>query len=87
MPAGGPTMTTPAPRPHAVIFDFGGVLIDLDMPAMKLAFQSLGVPDIEALFSLYRADPVFIELEVGRVDPAGPAAAGEVSTREALVRA
>jgi putative hydrolase of the HAD superfamily len=63
-------MTTPYPRPSAVIFDFGGVLIDLDMAAMKLAFHDLGLPDIEAHFSLLRADPVFIELEVGRVDPA-----------------
>jgi FMN phosphatase YigB (HAD superfamily) len=73
-------MTTPPPRPRAVIFDFGGVLIDLDMPAMKRAFQSLGIPDIEALFSLYRADTVFLELEVGRVDPAAFAAALRLKT-------
>lgn len=73
-------MTTPPPNPRAVIFDFGGVLINLDMPAMKRAFHALGLPDIESHFSLLRADPVFIELEVGRVDPADFAAALRLKT-------
>lgn len=73
-PAIPPPMTNTYPRPKAVIFDFGGVLLDLDMPRMTQAFQHLGIPDVQRIFSLYRADPVFIDLEVGRIDPAGFAA-------------
>jgi len=63
-------MTPPIPRPKAVIFDFGGVLLDLDMPAMTEAFHALGIPDVPRLFSLYQAAPAFIDLEVGTIDPA-----------------
>jgi FMN phosphatase YigB (HAD superfamily) len=62
-------MTPPIPRPKAVIFDFGGVLLDLDMPAMTEAFHALGIPDVPRLFSLYQAAPAFIDLEVGTIDP------------------
>ena len=65
-----PPMTHPTPRPQAVIFDFGGVLIDLDMPAMTSAFHALGIPDVPRLFSLYQAAPAFIDLEVGTLAPA-----------------
>ncbi|MBM3442346.1 MAG: HAD family phosphatase [Bacteroidetes bacterium] len=63
-------MTPAIVQPKAVIFDFGGVLLDLDLPAMTLAFEALGVTSVEALFSLHRYSPAFIDLEIGAIDPA-----------------
>lgn len=68
-------MTHPAAPPKAVLFDFGGVLLDLDMPAMTRAFEALGITAVEELFSLHRYSPAFIDLEVGTIDPAAFAAA------------
>ena len=56
-------------RPTAAIFDFGQVLIDLDMERAAEAFARLGVSDLEGRFSLLKADPVFIRLELGRSTP------------------
>jgi HAD superfamily hydrolase (TIGR01509 family) len=55
-------------RPDALVFDFGQVLIDLDMDRAKGSFAALGIPDLDAMFSLLKADPLFIGLEVGEVD-------------------
>lgn len=56
-------------RPSALIFDFGQVLIDLDMQRAKASFAALGIPDLDAMFSLLKADPLFADMEVGKVDP------------------
>jgi putative hydrolase of the HAD superfamily len=72
-------MTPTIPRPKAVIFDFGGVLIDLDMPGMTAAFHALGIPDVPRLFSLYQAAPAFIDLEIGTT---GPSAFADALRRE-----
>lgn len=63
-----PTMN--AMRPTALIFDFGQVLIDLDMERAKASFAALGIPDLDAMFSLLKADPLFARMEVGEVGPA-----------------
>lgn len=56
-------------RPTALIFDFGQVLIDLDMERAKASFAALGIPDLDAMFSLLKADPLFVRMEVGEVGP------------------
>ena len=56
-------------KPSAVIFDFGGVLLNLDLDSTLQAFARLGIPDFKKLFTLYHASPVFLDLEIGKVDP------------------
>lgn len=56
-------------QPSAVIFDFGGVLLDLDLDSTAKAFAALGIPDFKRLFTLYHASPVFLDLEIGKTDP------------------
>jgi putative hydrolase of the HAD superfamily len=56
-------------KPSAVIFDFGGVLLDLDLDNTAKAFAALGIPDFKRLFTLYHASPVFLDLEIGKTDP------------------
>lgn len=63
-----PTMN--AMRPTALIFDFGQVLIDLDMERAKASFAALGIPDLDKLFTLLKADPIVAALEKGEVSPA-----------------
>ena len=57
-------------KPSAVIFDFGGVLLNLDLDSTLQAFARLGIPDFKKLFTLYHASPVFLDLEIGKVEPA-----------------
>jgi putative hydrolase of the HAD superfamily len=59
-----------AMRPTALIFDFGQVLIDLDMERAKASFAALGIPDLDELFTLLKADPLVVGLEKGEVGPA-----------------
>ncbi len=56
-------------KPSAVIFDFGGVLLNLDLDSTLQAFARLGIPDFKKLFTLYHASPVFLDLEIGKVEP------------------
>ena len=53
-----------------VIFDFGGVLYDINFALTFDAFKHLGIPDFEQLFSQFNADPLFEDLETGRIRPA-----------------
>ncbi len=59
-----------AMRPTALIFDFGQVLIDLDMARAKASFAALGIADLEELFTLLKADPLVVGLEKGEVGEA-----------------
>ncbi|MBZ4189024.1 HAD family hydrolase [Niabella beijingensis] len=50
-----------------VIFDFGGVLLNLDFKRSFAAFAALGFEDFEDKFSQYTADPIFQQLEKGQI--------------------
>ncbi|WP_300601503.1 HAD family phosphatase [Niabella sp.] len=50
-----------------VIFDFGGVLLNLDFKRSFAAFEALGFDDFEDKFSQYKAAPIFQELEKGLI--------------------
>ncbi len=50
-----------------VIFDFGGVLLNLDFKRSFAAFKALGFDDFEDKFSQYTAAPIFQELEKGLI--------------------
>jgi putative hydrolase of the HAD superfamily len=54
----------------SVIFDFGGVLLDLDMERTRQGFFGLGIAHFDSLFTLYKASELFYDLETGKVQPA-----------------
>jgi putative hydrolase of the HAD superfamily len=53
----------------AVIFDLGGVLINLAPERTRAAFEQLGIGDFDRLFTVYHATPLFDQLETGHVGP------------------
>ncbi len=50
-----------------IIFDLGGVILDIDIPKTKKSFEELGVSNIEDYFGIGKASSVFKEQEVGAV--------------------
>ena len=53
----------------SIIFDLGGVLINLDPERTRRSFIKLGTPHFDQLFTIYKATQLFDDLETGRVDP------------------
>jgi glucose-1-phosphatase len=53
-----------------IIFDFGGVFIDIDYQLTAKAFKDLGVANFDELYSQHKASPLFEELETGRANEA-----------------
>jgi HAD superfamily hydrolase (TIGR01509 family) len=50
-----------------LIFDFGGVLIDLDMNQSILNFKKLGVENVEKYLSNFGQSGFFMQLEKGKI--------------------
>lgn len=50
-----------------IIFDLGGVLLDIDTCKTNEAFEKLGVADFKKKYSLQKADTLFDELEKGKL--------------------
>lgn len=50
-----------------VIFDFGGVLLNLSFQRSFDAFEELGFAEFEKSFSQYTAEPIFRQLERGTI--------------------
>ncbi len=48
-----------------LVFDLGGVLINLDFRKTAAAFEALGVRDFDAYFTQTYANPLFKQLETG----------------------
>jgi len=55
----------------SIIFDLGGVLLNIDTAKTNEAFEKLGVKDFKNNYSLYKADTLFDDLEKGKVSEAG----------------
>lgn len=53
-----------------IIFDLGGVVIDLDRSHAVHALESLGIKDAETLLGEYEQKGPFLLLETGRLSPA-----------------
>lgn len=51
----------------AIIFDFGGVILDIDYNLTTKAFSKLGVTDFDERYSQQNADPLFKHLEEGKI--------------------
>ncbi|OFZ06711.1 MAG: hypothetical protein A3D92_21240 [Bacteroidetes bacterium RIFCSPHIGHO2_02_FULL_44_7] len=54
---------------RAVIFDFGGVLINIDYAATIQAFRDLGVDDTDILYSQAQQSSLFDAIETGQISP------------------
>lgn len=52
-----------------IIFDLGGIFIDIDINATRNAFVSLGVTNFDEFYSQHFASPLFEDLETGKVSP------------------
>jgi putative hydrolase of the HAD superfamily len=50
-----------------IIFDLGGVLLDIDYQKTIHAFEKLGLQHFEAMFSQFKADELFEKLETGHI--------------------
>ena len=52
-----------------IIFDFGGVLIDIDYQRCVRSFQKLGFDDFDNWYSQLVQNDLFDDLETGRISP------------------
>jgi len=50
-----------------IIFDLGGVILNIDYQATNKAFTDLGVTDFHSLFSQFKGNKLFDDLETGKV--------------------
>ncbi len=50
-----------------IIFDLGGVLLDIDFNKTKKAFENLGVKDFDSFYTKESANPIFESLETGHI--------------------
>jgi epoxide hydrolase-like predicted phosphatase len=51
-----------------IIFDLGGVLINLDYQLTEKAFAALGLKDFNAIYTQLKQDTLFDDWETGRID-------------------
>lgn len=54
-----------------IIFDLGGVILDLDFERMIQQFHKLGISDFEDYFTLKKQADFFEALELGLITPEG----------------
>jgi putative hydrolase of the HAD superfamily len=52
-----------------ILFDLGGVLIDIDYEKTIRSFRTIGFPHFEQMFSQLTADELFQKLETGKILP------------------
>ena len=52
-----------------IIFDLGGVLLNLNYQLTRKAFENLGVANFNDLYTQHHANPLFEQLEVGAIEP------------------
>jgi putative hydrolase of the HAD superfamily len=52
-----------------IIFDLGGIFIDIDFDKTENAFAQLGLKNFHNFFSQHSASPLFEDLETGKITP------------------
>jgi putative hydrolase of the HAD superfamily len=52
-----------------IVFDLGGVIIDLDITRSIRRFEALGIRNISEILDPYEQRGIFLELERGQMDP------------------
>jgi len=55
------------PELKNIVFDLGGVLLDIDYGKTKLSFEELGFNQFDQMYTQYSADMLFSDLETGRI--------------------
>ena len=58
---------TPEKKIETVIFDYGGVLLNLNPDKCRAAFHALGIHQIESFIDRYRPKGLFYECECGNI--------------------
>ena len=51
-----------------IIFDLGGVLLNIDYKKTENAFKELGYSHFEKMYSQFTADELFVKLETGKIN-------------------
>lgn len=51
-----------------IIFDLGGVILDVNYDSTRRAFEALGVSNFDEMYSQADADQLFQNLETGKID-------------------
>jgi epoxide hydrolase-like predicted phosphatase len=51
----------------SIIFDLGGVILNIDFKKTSAAFTTLGVQDFDQYFTQYHSNPLFKQLETGAI--------------------
>ncbi len=54
-------------KTEAIIFDLGGVILDIDYNLTRAAFEKLVVPNFDDMYSQSTADKLFQKLETGKI--------------------
>lgn len=62
-------LNIPSANIEAVIFDLGGVLLNIDYTLTIKAFRDLGMTNVEELFSQHQQDSFFDHFETGDISP------------------
>lgn len=57
------------PNSDAIIFDLGGVILNIDHQAPIRAFEQLGIPDFGHHYSKVTQSSLFVDLETGQISP------------------
>lgn len=57
-------------KPKNIIFDLGGVLLNIDFKLTSNAFKNLGVTHFDEMFTQHFSNPLFELLETGKIDEA-----------------
>jgi glucose-1-phosphatase len=52
-----------------IIFDLGGIFMELDYHRTEQAFINLGIANFSDLYTQHHANPVFEKLETGKISP------------------
>tara|TARA_E500000331_G_scaffold353467_1_gene404235 strand:- start:4464 stop:5069 length:606 start_codon:yes stop_codon:yes gene_type:complete len=53
----------------AIIFDLGGVILNIDYRLTIVAFENLGVKNADLFYSKKEQNPIFDKLEIGAITP------------------
>lgn len=54
-------------KTEAIVFDLGGVILNIDYHLSRKAFEKLGVRNFDEMYSQSSADMLFRELETGKI--------------------
>ena len=54
-------------RINALLFDLGGVIVDLDYNKTIEAFEAIGLEDAENLYNQFNQSKIFDEFEIGSI--------------------